>query len=162
MEELTKNLCGKRGRVRARVLVLDGDLTSAEATTAALAKRGCAARFALPFSTEHLRDMLSWQPELALLDMDQAQADCTEAITFLQHNGVATIVLTTDSRHHRQLWQADIVIDKGSHDGDLLPLLLALLERAGQSEAPRELPPRIDDDIRPTNLVMPDAERGRR
>lgn len=158
MDELTTNLCGEADRARVRVLVLDADLSSAEATATALARQGMLARFALPLSSEHLRDLLSWQPDLALLEVDQVAGDrCTETISLLQDKGVAVIALTTNSRRHREVSLADIVFDRGSADHDLRALLALLRPEYKPLPTLRPLT-EIDDGSRPTNPLAPAAD----
>ena len=78
-----------------RAIVLDDDLFSAEALVAALSACGVTARFALPVTPAHLRDVVQWGPELALLNVDYLDdADVTELVGILQAAEVDVVALT--------------------------------------------------------------------
>lgn len=53
-----------------RVLVIDGNLLTAESMAFALAQLKFCARFVTPVTVGRLRELMMWKPEVALLDFD--------------------------------------------------------------------------------------------
>lgn len=78
-----------------RVLIIDNNLLTAQAVVAALSQLNFNARFALPATPEHLRALGSWQPLVALMDIDSMTTDAALAcIRALGAAGIPTAVLT--------------------------------------------------------------------
>jgi DNA-binding NarL/FixJ family response regulator len=77
-----------------RVLVLDSNLLTAEAISLALAQMAYVTRFVVPVTPAHLRDVVGWQPRLALLDIDSVEpATSIECVAVLRAEGVPVAVM---------------------------------------------------------------------
>jgi two-component system, NarL family, nitrate/nitrite response regulator NarL len=86
----------EKGDARTRVLMVDKNLLNAEAIVLALLNLTYAARFATPVNAEHLRDLLSWPPEVALLDVDSVgSVTALESIDILREADVHVIVMSS-------------------------------------------------------------------
>jgi two-component system, NarL family, nitrate/nitrite response regulator NarL len=81
-------------RGAARVLVVDADLLTAEAIVFSLTQMKFAVRFVSPVTAPNVRELVGWDPELALLDIDTVdEATCLEVITTLREAGVPVAVV---------------------------------------------------------------------
>ncbi len=80
---------------RPRVLVIDGNLLTAEAIVLALGQLAFTSRFVVPVTTEHLRDVvITWRPRLALLDIDSvAHSTSLECVDIMQGAGIPVAVM---------------------------------------------------------------------
>jgi DNA-binding NarL/FixJ family response regulator len=77
-----------------RVLVLDGNLLTAEAISLALSQLAYVTRFVVPVTPAHLRDVVGWLPRLALLDIDSVEpATGIECVAVLRAEGVPVAVM---------------------------------------------------------------------
>jgi two-component system nitrate/nitrite response regulator NarL len=72
-----------------RVLIIDNNLLTAESVAVALTQLDFNARFALPASSEHLCDFGTWQPHVALLDIDSV--DIASALGCIRSLGAANV-----------------------------------------------------------------------
>jgi hypothetical protein len=79
---------------RLRILIVDGDILTAEATTSALASAGVDARFMLPVSASHLHDLIAhWRPARAFVNLDSLDdATARECMTGLLGAHISTRV----------------------------------------------------------------------
>jgi hypothetical protein len=71
--------------LRTQVLIVDADLLAAEAMASSLAASGLTARFVLPATVEHLREVLDhWRPDETLLSAfsftDAERNECREVL----------------------------------------------------------------------------------
>jgi two-component system nitrate/nitrite response regulator NarL len=114
-----------------RVLVLDSDLLMAEAVVIALTQLTFVARFVVPVTAEHVRDVLAWHPASALLDVDSVdRATCIACVTTMREAGVpvavmggrADLLLISDCMNAG----AASVVDKASPLTDLLDAIVRL------------------------------------
>jgi len=80
---------------RPRVLVIDGNLLTAEAIVLALGQLDFTSRFVVPVTTEHLRDVVvTWRPRLALLDIDSvAHSTSLECVDIMQGADIPVAVM---------------------------------------------------------------------
>jgi len=120
----------------SRVLVVDNNLLSAEAIVFALSQSKLSARFVVPVTTSHLRDIVAWKPGVALLDIDTASdATCVECIRILQRAGIQVAVMrgTPDTYLLGACIEAGAssVVDKNSPLTDLIGIVIRML--AGES-----------------------------
>lgn len=77
-----------------RVLVVDGNLLTAEAIALALGQVAFCTRFVIPASPAHLKDVIGWGPSLVLLDIDSVDhAICLECIAVLHGAGIPVAVM---------------------------------------------------------------------
>lgn len=82
------------GHAGRSVLVIDGNLLTAEALAFALAQRTFAARFALPVSPTHVRDLTGWRPGVVLLDVDWVErASCTGLVSILSDARIPLVIM---------------------------------------------------------------------
>lgn len=116
-----------------RVLVIDGSLLTAEAIVLALTQVKLVARFVLPVTIEHLRDVIAWEPDLALFDIDSVDATmAVEIVAILGQAGVPVAVV--GGRDDRCLLGECVkggvasVVDKASPLIDLLRTVRSLLD----------------------------------
>jgi hypothetical protein len=129
-----------------RVLVLDGDLSSAAAVAVALADRGCTARIALPVTLEHLVDVLSWEPDIALIDVDNLGATSSnELAELLDERNVPFVIVTAQADQvDKGSGRPQIVVDKGPQAMDVLPMLADMLglntDDLGEQDGPSLAP----------------------
>jgi len=131
-----------------RVLVVDGNLMTAEAIVLALSQTGFSARFALPVTVEHVRDLIGWEPGLVLIDLDSVDpSTCLECIEILHDAGVPTAIVAgkEDALLVGQCVQmgAASVVDKGSTLNELLGVVVRLL--AGETLLTDELRQRLTE-----------------
>ena len=78
----------------ARILVIDGNLLTAEAIVLALSQIHFTARFALPVAADHVRDLVSWKPGLALIDIDSVDpATSIECVSILRDAEIPVAVM---------------------------------------------------------------------
>lgn len=76
------------------VLVLDSNLLTAEAISLALSQLRYMARFVVPVTSTHVRDVASQRPGLALLDIDSVEpATCIDCVGVLRDEGVPVAVM---------------------------------------------------------------------
>lgn len=81
-------------RRAARILVIDGNVLTAEAIVLALSQMKFAVRFVAPVSDHEVRDQAGWEPELALLDIDSVDnATCLRTISVLHEVDVPVAVV---------------------------------------------------------------------
>jgi hypothetical protein len=117
-----------------RAIVLDDDLFSAEALVTALSACGVTARFALPVTPAHLRDVVQWGPELALLNVDYLDdAAVTELVGILQAAEVDVVALTAQPGEPTACRLRDtgiVVIDQALLARDAVTALRDLLGHA--------------------------------
>lgn len=77
-----------------RILVIDSDLLVAEAIVSALTQRSFTARFAMPITLAHVRDLAAWRPGLALLNVDSIErANCIALISMLSNATVPVAIM---------------------------------------------------------------------
>lgn len=77
-----------------RVLVIDSDLLVAEAIVSALTQRTLTARFAMPITLTHVRDLTAWQPGLALLNVDSIdRSSCMSLISMLSNATIPVAIM---------------------------------------------------------------------
>jgi DNA-binding NarL/FixJ family response regulator len=115
-----------------RVLVIDSNLLTAEAIVVALTQMKFSVRFVVPVTTRHLRDLVTWKPELALLDIDSVDsATCLDCVTILRGAGVPVAVMggRPDTYLLGECVQAGAssVVDKSSPLNDLIGTIARLL-----------------------------------
>jgi DNA-binding NarL/FixJ family response regulator len=113
-----------------KVLVIDGNLLTAEAIALALGQARYSARFALPVTVDHVRDLASWGPRLALLDIDSVEAGTgVQCVELLTAAGVPVAVMAGPSAGpvlgHCLAAGAASVVDKSSQ----LNKLVGIIER---------------------------------
>lgn len=130
---------------RARVLVVCGNLITAETVTIALNQLTFAARFVVPVTVAHLEDLVDWRPVAALVDVESVDAPvAAKSIAILCGAGVAVVALSgrRDSAIVARCLTAGAttVVDKGAP----LSLLTEVMHRVATG--------------RP---VLEDGERGR-
>jgi two-component system, NarL family, nitrate/nitrite response regulator NarL len=116
-----------------RVLIVDSNLLTAESVAAALAQHQFNARFVLPVTTEHLRSLSAWQPQVALVDIDSVTMDAAVAcIRTLGDAGIPTAVLTcsldTPVAGESVHAGAISIVDKGAPLSQLVDVLLRILD----------------------------------
>jgi two-component system, NarL family, nitrate/nitrite response regulator NarL len=100
-----------------RLLILDGNLLTAEAVALALIQMTFAVRFVIPVTPEHVRDVVPWQPAVALIDIDSVDmATSLECVAILCGAGVPVGVMSgeRDTRSHAECVNAGVcfVVDK--------------------------------------------------
>jgi len=120
------------GAVGSRILVIDGNLLTAEAITMALGRVRYSARFAFPVTVEHVGDLAAWQPSLALLDIDSVDPDTgVRCVGALVGAGVPLAVMAgprTGPLIGRCLVAgAASVVDKGSQLSELVGVIDRIL-----------------------------------
>lgn len=115
-----------------RVLVIDGDLLVAEAIVLALSHLKFRARFVMPITTAHARDLVAWRPGLALVDIDSVDsATCLSFVSIFSEAKVPVAVM--GSRLNVPLLGecvnagASLVVDKGTPLTDLVRVIAKLL-----------------------------------
>ena len=113
---------------RPRVLVIDGLLMTAEAIVMALGPLAFAGHLVIPVTGDHLREAVSWCPEMALLDIDSvAGATCLECVDILHGADIPFVVMGGDL--DRPLLGkciyagASAVVDKSSPLSDLFGVI---------------------------------------
>ena len=104
---------------RPRVLVVGGNLLTAESVTLALHQLTFVARFAVPITLGHLRDLVAWEPTVALVDIESIETNLAlEVIAILSMAGTAVVAMTgsTDHQLAGRYFRAgaSFVIDKSS------------------------------------------------
>jgi two-component system, NarL family, nitrate/nitrite response regulator NarL len=112
-----------------RVVVIDGNLLTAEAIVLALGQRAYAGRFVVPVAADHLRDMVvAWRPRLALLDIDSVDgATSLECLGIMQGADIPVAVM--GGKLDQPLLGrcihagASSVVDKSSPLGELVGLI---------------------------------------
>ncbi|MGH9091364.1 MAG: LuxR C-terminal-related transcriptional regulator [Acidimicrobiales bacterium] len=102
-----------------RVLVLDSNLLTAEAISLALNQMTYLARFVVPVTPGHLRDVMEWRPGLALIDVDSVEpATSIECVGVLRARDVPVAVMSgrADTYFLGECVDAGAawVVDKGS------------------------------------------------
>ena len=132
----------------ARLLVIDGNLLTAEAIVLALSQIHFTARFALPVTVDHVRDLVSWKPGLALLDIDSVDpVTSIECVSILRQAEIPVAVMG-GSRDGFVLGQciqagASSVVDKGSQLNELIGLIVRML--AGDVVMTEEMKQRLTE-----------------
>lgn len=121
-------------RDAARILVIDGNQLTAEAIVLALSHLKFAVRFVAPLVGHDVRDLASWGPHLALLDIDSVDNDtCIQAIAVLHEADVPVAVVGggLDECLLGECVQAGArsVVDKSSSIDDLVHTVRRLLAR---------------------------------
>jgi two-component system, NarL family, nitrate/nitrite response regulator NarL len=116
----------------ARILVIDGNLLTAEAIVLALSQIHFAARFALPVTADHVRDLVSWKPGLALLDIDSVDPTTSVECVHILRQAEIPVAVMGGSRDGFLLGQciqagASSVVDKGSQLNELIGMIVRLL-----------------------------------
>jgi two-component system, NarL family, nitrate/nitrite response regulator NarL len=77
-----------------RVLVVCGNLMSAETVTIALNQLTFTARFVVPVTIAHLEDVVSWHPAAALVDVESIDTDiAVRGTAVLRAAGVAVVAM---------------------------------------------------------------------
>jgi two-component system, NarL family, nitrate/nitrite response regulator NarL len=85
-----------------RVLILDGNLLTAEAVALALNEMTFGVRFVIPVTHEHVRDVVPWQPAVALIDIDSVEmATSLECVAILREAGVPVGVMSGEHNTRR-------------------------------------------------------------
>ena len=117
----------------SRIMVIDSNLLTAEAIVFALTQMQFSVRFVVPVTTTHLRDLVTWKPELALLDIDSVDKDtCIYCVTILHGAGVPVAVMggRPDTYLVGECVQAGAasVVDKSSPLNVLIGTIVRLLE----------------------------------
>lgn len=80
--------------IAPRVLVADRNLLTAEAIALALSQLRFVARFVVPVTPGHLRDVAGWGPDLALLDADSIErSTCLQCLAVLREERVPVAVM---------------------------------------------------------------------
>lgn len=118
---------------RPNVLVIVGDLLVAEAIVSALIQLTFNARFAMPITAAHVRDLTSWRPGLAILDVDSIdEKTCISIVTLLTEAAIPVAMLggRLDTPLVGECIDAGatIVIDKASGLGQLVEVISRRLE----------------------------------
>jgi DNA-binding NarL/FixJ family response regulator len=106
-------------KIAPRVLVADRNLLTAEAIALALTQMRFVARFVVPVTPGHLRDVAGWRPDLALLDADSIErAMCLQCVAVLREEQVPVAIMADGSDLTRLGECVDAgaacVVDKGS------------------------------------------------
>lgn len=84
--------------IAPRVLVADRNLLTAEAIALALEQMRFVARFIVPVTPGHLRDVASWRPDLALLDADSIErSTCLQCVAVLREEQVPVAIMADGS-----------------------------------------------------------------
>ncbi len=115
-----------------RVLVIDGNLLTAESMAFALAQLKFCARFVTPVTVGRLRELMMWKPEVALLDFDSVDsATSVDCITILREADVSVTIIggKHDTITIGECVQAgaSAVIDKTSPLDELIGTIMRLL-----------------------------------
>ncbi len=129
----------------SRIMIIDSNLLTAEAIVVALAQRNFGVQFIVSAGTGDGRDLLGWDPDLAVIDIDSvSNAACIDCITHLNAAGVPVAVMGGNSNPYLVgqclLAGASTVVDKSSPLNDLLEAIVRLLkgeEVLGQDERRR-------------------------
>jgi DNA-binding NarL/FixJ family response regulator len=138
-----------------RVLVIDNNLLTAQTVVVALSQLDFSARFALPTTPEHVRELGTWQPDVAVLDIDSVKSIAALAcIRALRTAGVPVAVVTGDldaPLASESLHAGAIsVVHKGAPLDELVEILLRIVDggdvltdqvRRRLMERPRRLAP---------------------
>lgn len=118
--------------VDRRILVIDSNLFIAEAIVLALTQLQFAARFVVPLTTSHVRDLVSWKPGLALLDIDSIDSEtCLSCVSIFNEARIPVAIM--GSRLDVPLLGeclnagASSVVDKGFQLADLVAVIIRLL-----------------------------------
>jgi two-component system nitrate/nitrite response regulator NarL len=132
----------------ARILVIDGNLLTAEAIVLALSQIHFTARFALPVAADHVRDLVSWKPGLALLDIDSVDpATSIECVGILRDAEIPVAVMggNRDGFLLGQCIQAGAssVVDKSSQLNELIGMIVRML--AGDVVMTEEMKQRLTE-----------------
>jgi two-component system, NarL family, nitrate/nitrite response regulator NarL len=122
----------ERGDDVARILVIDGNLLVAEAIVSALTNLNYTARFVMPITTTHVRDLLVWSPDLVLLDIDSVNgAVCLNLVAVLSDACVPVAIMGSrlDVRLVGECIDAgaESVVDKSSPLSELAGIITRLL-----------------------------------
>jgi two-component system, NarL family, nitrate/nitrite response regulator NarL len=84
--------------IAPRVLVADCNLLTAEAIALALEQMRFVARFIVPVTPGHLRDVAGWRPDLALLDVDSIdRTTCLQCVAVLREEQVPVAIMADGS-----------------------------------------------------------------
>jgi two-component system, NarL family, nitrate/nitrite response regulator NarL len=118
---------------RRRVLVIDGDLLIAEAIASALTQATFAARFAMPISTAHVRDLTGWRPGLALLNVDTVDPAVATALVAMLVATTVPVAILTSHLDRTVVGEcidlgASTVVDKASGLEELVRVITHVLE----------------------------------
>jgi len=116
----------------SRIMIIDSNLLTAEAIVVALAQRNFSVQFIVSAGTGDARDLLGWDPDLAVIDIDSvSNAACIDCITHLNAAGVRVAVMGGNSNPYLVgqclFVGASTVVDKSSPLNDLLETIVRLL-----------------------------------
>ncbi len=144
-----------------RITVIDSNVLTGEALVFALTQMKFSVRSVVPATAGHLRDLLTWNPELALLDIDSVDsATCVYCVSILQGAGVPVALMGTKSNSFLlgQCIQAGAssVVDKSSPLSELIEMTVRLLEGEvvlGEDEK-RRLSEPYEREIRSRNVRL--------
>lgn len=116
----------------SRIVVIDSNLLTAEAIVFALTQLNFSARFVVPVTPGPLWDLVTWKPELALLDIDSVESSmCLNCVAVLRGAGVPVAVMGSrpDTSLLGECIEAGVssVVDKSSPLSELVAIILRML-----------------------------------
>jgi hypothetical protein len=118
----------------AKILVIDDDPLRAEAVVSGLCRLDFLARFALPVTVPHVRDLVSWAPEAVLVDLDSLEHDVSvQCVATMSEAGIP-VAAVAGAQHARLLgdWAEEgiaSVVERGSSVPQVADALHAILAR---------------------------------
>ncbi len=117
----------------SRIMIVDSNLLTAEAIVVALTQMNCSVQFIVSAVTGDLRDLLDWNPELAVIDVDSVNnATCIDWITNLDAVGVPVALVGGKSDPYLVgqclLAGASTVVEKSSPLIELVETIVRLLK----------------------------------
>ncbi len=130
---------------RPRVLVIDGNLLTAEAIAVALGALTFAARFVDPATASHLRELImTWRPDLALLDIEAIGRSASLACVGILGGAGIPVAILSGGADDGLLGEcvhtgASSVVDKRAPLTEMVGVIARLLEgEKGLGEAARQ------------------------
>jgi DNA-binding NarL/FixJ family response regulator len=128
-----------------RVLVVHNWLLFADAVVLTLVQRGFAARPAVPPTLQHLQDVITWGPNVALLDVELLEADPIGFLKLFRESGVSVVVVGGNGHDDRRFTFADMagvaVIESSMRLEHLVRTIGTLLPSRDCRESQRRSPP---------------------
>jgi DNA-binding NarL/FixJ family response regulator len=144
-----------------RVLVVHNSVLFAEAVVFTLVHRGFAARSAVPLTLQHIEDAISWDPDLALLDVELVESDPIAFIELFREAGVSVAIVGGNGHRELVLTYADIgavaVIESSMRLENLVRTIGRLLPNRDPGESQWRSPPILRTHRPTANRLAPFA-----
>jgi two-component system, NarL family, nitrate/nitrite response regulator NarL len=140
-----------RSDTRRRVLVIDGDLLVAEAIASALTQLTFAARFVMPITSAHVRDLTAWRPGFVLLNVDTVEPDTSTSLVAMLSAATIPVAVVSSQLDRPVVGDcidagASTIVDKSCGLSELVALITDVLD--GSAVLDDEAKRRILEPIR--------------